>query len=222
MKTTEMLKRIQTLLNTRVELEDKKLDNGTVISADEFAEGQPVFIVTEDERIPMPIGEYMMEDGSMLVVEEEGVIAAIKAADEAEEEEVVEEEEAKVEEEMSNDVKEPKKVVESTVVETHFSEEQKSELVETILSSVNPLIEELQNKVNELEAKLSVEEVEEVQEEVQEEVEEKLSADVKEEQLSKTFKHSPEVKGEQARPRFNNGRVANTTLQRVFQRISNK
>ena len=221
MKTTEMLKRIQTLLNTRVELEDKKLDNGTVISADEFAEGQPVFIVTEDERIPMPIGEYMMEDGSMLVVEEEGVIAAIKAADEAEEEEVVEEE-AQVEEEMSNDVQDPKKVVESTVVETHFSEEQKSELVETILSNVNPLIEELQNKVNELEAKLSVEEVEEVQEEVQEEVEEKLSADVKEEQLSKTFKHSPEVKGEQARPRFNNGRVANTTLQRVFQRISNK
>lgn len=217
MKTTEMLKRIQTLLNTRVELEDKKLDNGTVISADEFAEGQPVFIVTEDERIPMPIGEYMMEDGSMLVVEEEGVIAAIKAADEAEEEEVVEEE-AKVEEEMSNDVKEPKKVVESTVVETHFSEEQKSELVEAILSSVNPLIEELQNKVNELEAKLSVEEVEEVQEEV----EEKLSADVKEEKLSKTFKHSPEVKGEQVTPRFNNGRVANTTLQRVFQRISNK
>jgi hypothetical protein len=79
MKTTEMLKRIQTLLNTRVELEDRKLDNGTVISADEFAEGQPVFIVTEDERIPMPVGEYEMEDGSMLVVEEEGVIGAIKA-----------------------------------------------------------------------------------------------------------------------------------------------
>lgn len=218
MKTTEMLKQIQTLLNTRVELEDKKLDNGTVISADEFAEKQPVFIVTEDEKIPMPVGEYKMEDGSMLIVEEEGVIADIKAADEAEEEKEMVEEEAQVEEEMSNDVQDPKKVVESTVVETHFSEEQKSELVETILSNVNPLIEELQNKVNELEAKLSVEEVEEVQEEV----EEKLSADVKEEQLSKTFKHSPEVKGEQARPRFNNGRVANTTLQRVFQRISNK
>ena len=87
-----MLKRIQTLLNTRVELEDRKLDNGTVISADEFAEGQPVFIVTEDERIPMPVGEYMMEDGSMLVVEEEGVIASISA--EAEEE-VVEEVEKK-------------------------------------------------------------------------------------------------------------------------------
>lgn len=210
MKTTEMLKRIQTLLNTRVELEDRKLDNGTVISADEFAEGQPVFIVTEDERIPMPVGEYAMEDGSMLVVEEEGVIGSIQAA----EEEVEEVEQEVVEEEMSNEVKEPKKVVESTVVETHFSEEQKSELVETILSSVSPLIEELQNKVNELETKLSQEE------EVQ--VEEKLSADVKEEKLSKTFKHSPEVKGEQARPRFNNGRVANTTLQRVFQRISNK
>jgi hypothetical protein len=210
MKPSEMLKRIQTLLNTRVELEDRKLDNGTVIFAEEFSEGQPVFIVTEDERIPMPVGEYMMEDGSMLVVEEEGVIASISA--EAEVEEEVVEEEAQVEEEMS-EVKEPKKVVESTVIETHFSEEQKSELVEAILSNVNPLIEELQNKVSELEAKLSVEEVQ---------VEEKLSADVKEEKLSKTFKHSPEVKGEKVTPKFNNNRVANTTLQRVFQKISNK
>ena len=209
MKPSEMLKRIQTLLNTRVELEDRKLDNGTVIFAEEFAEGQPVFIVTEDERIPMPVGEYMMEDGSMLVVEEEGVIASISAEAEEEVEEVVEEE-AQVEEEMS-EVKEPKKVVESTVIETHFSEEQKSELVEAILSSVNPLIEELQNKVSELEAKLSVEE---------EVVEENLSA--QEEKLSKTFKHSPEVKGEKVTPKFHNNRVANTTLQRVFQKISNK
>jgi len=211
MKTTEMLKRIQTLLNTRVELEDRKLDNGTVISADEFAEGQPVFIVTEDERIPMPIGEYMMEDGSMLVVEEEGVIAAIKAADEAEEEEVVVEEEATVEEEMS-EVKEPKKVVESTVVETHFSDEQKSELVEAILSSVNPLIEELQNKVSELEAKLSVEEVEVQAEEVEEVVEEKLS---------KAFKHTPEVKSEKKKVLFSQNRTL-TTFDRVLSKISNK
>ena len=197
-----MLKRIQTLLNTRVELEDRKLDNGTVISADEFAEGQSVFIVTEDERIPMPIGEYMMEDGSMLVVEEEGVIGAINAQEE-EVEEVVEEE-ATVEEEMS-EVKEPKKVVESTVVETHFSDEQKSELVEAILSSVNPLIEELQNKVSELEAKLSIE----VQEEV---VEEKLS---------KTFKHTPEVKSEKKQIKFSQNRSM-TTFDRVLSKISNK
>ena len=209
MKTTEMLKRIQTLLNTRVELEDRKLDNGTVISADEFAEGQPVFIVTEDERIPMPIGEYQMEDGSMLVVEEEGVIAAIKSA-ESEEEEVEEvvEEEAQVEEEMS-EVKEPKKVVESNIVETHFSEEQKSELVEAILSSVNPLIEELQNKVSELEAKLSVEEVkEEIVEEPKQE-------------LSKAFKHTPEVKSEKKQIMFSQNRTL-TTFDRVLSKISNK
>jgi hypothetical protein len=205
MKTTEMLKRIQTLLNTRVELEDRKLDNGTVISADEFAEGQPVFIVTEDERIPMPIGEYQMEDGSMLVVEEEGVIAAIKSAEE-EVEEVVEEE-AQVEEEMS-EVKEPKKVVESTVVETHFSDEQKSELVEAILSSVNPLIEELQNKVSELEAKLSVEVQEEVVEEPKQE-------------LSKAFKHTPEVKSEKKKIQFSQNRTL-TTFDRVLSKISNK
>jgi len=204
MKTTEMLKRIQTLLNTRVELEDRKLDNGTVISADEFAEGQPVFIVTEDERIPMPVGEYMMEDGSMLVVEEEGVIAEVKAQEEEVEEVVEDVVEDVVEEEMS-EVKEPKKVVESTVVETHFSDEQKSELVEAILSSVNPLIEELQNKVSELEAKLSIE----VQEEV---VEEKLS---------KTFKHTPEVKSEKKQIKFSQNRSM-TTFDRVLSKISNK
>jgi hypothetical protein len=196
MKTTEMLKRIQTLLNTRVELEDRKLDNGTVISADEFAEGQPVFIVTEDERIAMPVGEYQMEDGSVLVVEEDGMIAAIKSG---EAEEVVEEE--VVEEEMSGTAA-PKKVVESNVVETHFSDEQKNELVEAILSSVTPLIEELQNKVNELEAKLSSEE------------------EVVEQKLSKTFKHTPEVKGEQKKTKLNNATVGNTTLQRVFQRMA--
>ena len=198
MKTTEMLKRIQTLLNTRVELEDRKLDNGTVISADEFAEGQPVFIVTEDERIAMPVGEYQMEDGSVLVVEEEGMIAAIKSGEE-EAPEVVEEE--VVEEEMSGTAA-PKKVVESNVVETHFSDEQKNELVEAILSSVAPLIEELQNKVNELEAKLSSEE------------------EVVEQKLSKTFKHTPEVKGEQKKTKLNNATVGNTTLQRVFQRMA--
>ena len=191
-----MLKRIQTLLNTRVELEDRKLDNGTVISADEFAEGQPVFIVTEDERIAMPVGEYQMEDGSVLVVEEDGMIAAIKSG---EAEEVVEEE--VVEEEMSGTAA-PKKVVESNVVETHFSDEQKNELVEAILSSVAPLIEELQNKVNELEAKLSSEE------------------EVVEQKLSKTFKHTPEVKGEQKKTKLNNANVGNTTLQRVFQRMA--
>jgi len=210
MKTTEMLKRIQTLLNTRVELEDRKLDNGTVISADEFAEGQPVFIVTEDERIPMPIGEYQMEDGSMLVVEEEGVIAAIESAKEEVVEDVVEEE--VVEEEMS-EVAEPKKVVESNIVETHFSEEQKSELVEAILSSVNPLIEELQNKVSELEAKLSVEEVAEVEVKAEEEV--------VEQQLSKAFKHTPEVKSEKKKIQFSQNRTL-TTFDRVLSKISNK
>ena len=153
----------------------------------------------------MPVGEYEMEDGSMLVVEEEGVIGAIKAQEEEVEEEVTEE----VEEEMS-EVQEPKKVVESTVVETHFSDEQKSELVEAILSSVNPLIEELQNKVSELEAKLSVDQVE-----VQEVVEEPKQ------ELSKAFKHTPEVKSEKKQIKFSQNRTM-TTFDRVLSKISNK
>ena len=74
-------------VNTKVIQDPYNSDNGTVISADEFAEGlrnqyllNKFFMKTEDERIPMPIGEiYVMEDGSMLVVEEEGVIASISA-----------------------------------------------------------------------------------------------------------------------------------------------
>ena len=106
-----------------------------------------------------------------------------------------------------SEVKEPKKVVESTVVETHFSDEQKSELVEAILSSVNPLIEELQNKVSELEAKLSVE-VQEVVEEPKQE-------------LSKAFKHTPEVKSEKKQILFSQNRTL-TTFDRVLSKISNK
>ena len=147
MKPSEMLKRIQTLLNTRVELEDRKLDNGTVIFAEEFAEGQPVFIVTEDERIPMPVGEYMMEDGKSLIIEDEGIIAEIK---DLEEEEAPAEEEVEAEkedmgyvtkEELAEAVSEIKAMIEdmkkeemseeeATENEVELSEDLKAELSE--------------------------------------------------------------------------------------------
>jgi len=81
MKTTEMLSKIKALLNTSVKLAQQTLDNGTVIEAESFEAGQSVFIVTEDERVALPIGEYKLEDGRSLVVEEEGVIASIGEAE---------------------------------------------------------------------------------------------------------------------------------------------
>ena len=96
MKSNNVIEKIKDVLNLNeeVKLEQAKLDNGTVIEADSFESGVEVFIVTEDEKVALPIGEYILEDGKILVVAEEGLIAEIK---DAEAEEETEEEEVEVE-----------------------------------------------------------------------------------------------------------------------------
>jgi hypothetical protein len=104
MKSNNVIEKIKDVLNLNeeVKLEQAKLDNGTVIEADSFESGVEVFIVTEDEKVALPIGGYTLEDGKLLVVAEEGVIAEIKDAEAEEEtEEEVEEVEAAEEEEES-------------------------------------------------------------------------------------------------------------------------
>jgi len=78
MKNQEMLNKIKTLLNLEVKLEEAKLENGTVVEAEKFEKGSEIFIKTDDERVAMPVGEYILEDGKLLVVEEEGVIADMR------------------------------------------------------------------------------------------------------------------------------------------------
>ena len=56
------------------------LENGTVLEAEEFAPEMEVFIITEEDKIALPVGEYAMEDGRILKVEEEGIIKEIKSA----------------------------------------------------------------------------------------------------------------------------------------------
>jgi hypothetical protein len=104
MKSTEILNKIKTFLGEEaieqdtqlteeaLELAQLKLENGTVLEAEAFESGNEIFILTEDEKVAVPKGEYLMEDGNTLVVEEEGVIKEIKAEEEVEEEEKEEEE----------------------------------------------------------------------------------------------------------------------------------
>ena len=109
MKSQETLSQIMQLLNLQdeIKLESMKLDNGTVIEAEAFEPNQEVFIVTEDEKIALPVGEYTLEDGRILAVAEEGVIAEVKAADEVVEEEAPATEEVEqAEEEMAYATKE--------------------------------------------------------------------------------------------------------------------
>lgn len=127
--------------------EQMKLDNGTIIEVDAFEVGASVAIVNEEERIPLPAGEYKLEDGRILVCTEDGVLAEIKDAEiETPEQEQVEEEAPMMSEEPAKEIK---KVVESTVKETFFAEIEK-------LKAEN---EELKAKLTEL-SKVDVKEVE--------------------------------------------------------------
>lgn len=98
MKPTEMLKEIKNLLgielsadveanaeDVKVELAQMTLENGTVLEAEEFAPEFEVFIITEEDKIALPVGEYMLEDGRILVVEEDGIIKEIKSEESEEE-----------------------------------------------------------------------------------------------------------------------------------------
>ena len=106
MKATEMLNKIKTYLGEdttdivenveakeKVELATAKLENGTVLEAEAFEAGNEIFIITENDKVALPVGDYTMEDGKMLVVAEEGVIAEIKDLDEEATEDEVEAEE---------------------------------------------------------------------------------------------------------------------------------
>ena len=140
---TSVINQIKTLLGMDVKLEQRKMADGvTLIEADAFEAENEVFVITEDEqKIPVPIGEYEMEDGMIMVVAEEGIIAEYKEAEATEEEEapVAEEEVVEEEVEAKNETTAPKKTIESIVKETFFSE-----------------IEKLTNENNELKAKLEL------------------------------------------------------------------
>lgn len=169
---TNVLTQIKQLLGMEVKLEMMKLADGmTIIEADSFAPEMAVVIVTEDEqKIPLPVGEYELEDGRILVVAVEGVIAEIKEkAEESPEVEIeVEAPEAPMAEEevmAEAEVSTPKKTVESIIKETFFSEMEalKAENEELkakieMFSKVEPVAEVTTEEVTE-EVKVELEEV---------------------------------------------------------------
>lgn len=161
-----VINQIKTLLGMDVKLEQMKLMDGiTIIEADSFEAESAAAIVTEDEqKIPMPIGEYELEDGRILVVAVEGIIAEVKEA--AEEEPVAEEPEVEEEVEAQTEApKDVKKTVESIIKETFFSEmealkieneELKAKL--EMFSKVEPTAEVVTEEATE-ETKVELEEV---------------------------------------------------------------
>jgi uncharacterized protein YuzE len=126
----------------------KTADGAAIFDAESFDVGQAVFIVTEEGNIPVPMGEYILEEGLKIKVDEQGVIVEVEAEGA---EEVVEEVEAKDEpmkEETGMMESMPKKVVKSKteMEESYFSK------FETRLSAIEKANEELKTLNVELSA----------------------------------------------------------------------
>jgi putative cell wall-binding protein len=156
MKNSTLLEKIKALLSNEIKLEQMLMGDGvTKIEAETFEAGKEVFVVTEDEqKIAVPVGEYELEDGRILVIVEEGIISEVKEkeeeVEEVEEEATEETTEPMPEEEMSAPVSNPKKTIESIVKETFFSEMEKlkeeNEALKVELAKLSKVAEVVEEK----------------------------------------------------------------------------
>ena len=193
--TIEKLNKIKTLLGVEVKFENLKLENGTELEAQKFASGESVFILTEDEKVPLPEGSYELEDNRILVVQEEGVILSIEEAklDEHEEKEEEPKEEKEEKEEMA-----------------YVTKEELAKEMGKLKEELGQMISELMNDKKEMEEDLS-------QEEEQEELKAELSKPA-----AQAIKHAPvdnspkELFSAAKGPQY-----ATSTLERVINRINN-
>lgn len=206
MNATEILSKVKTLLGVdpsnldvqleQISLEEITLENGAVLTADKFEAGQEVFIKTEDENVPLPVGEYELSDNQVLIVKTEGMIEDIKNS-----EEVVEE----VQETASEDTNLEEAPVQEEKEEMNYAT--KEELT-ALAESVEEVKESLKNLIDKMGHGEEKEEMSEQQEELSK-------------PAAEGIKHSPENVEEKLGARFAINSNQNTTYGRVLQAISN-
>ena len=209
MNAVDILRRFDTFL-TKAEVEVKlatmKLANGTVLEADEFSEGNSVFIVTEDERVPLPVGEYEMEDGRILVVGEVGKIGKVglETIPEAEEE-GYKDGIADAKEDIKDDVSDTKLADDDSPQDSNEFEGgyvSKQEFTDAV--------NEIKEMVSKVEARLNEGKEEDDAFVVKEELEE-----------TKLFKHNPN-RGDQNKVKFKLGsNRSKSTLDKIMERVAN-
>lgn len=191
MNATSKISKIKELLGLEVNFETKKLENGTTFESEKFEAGSDVFILTEDEKIPVPVGTYSMEDGVELTVEKEGVIASLGKKDEEDYGKHKEDEE----EEMRDDGKE-------AAVDDWEGMEKR--------------IKNLEDAVADLKGRMEAETEEEEADEAKDMVDEE-----KEELSVQPFKHNPEKQNNKTKlTTWGNNRIR-TTKDRVYNQIFN-
>ena len=201
MKAQEILNKIKEVVgielseDVSVQLEEIKLENGTILEAEKFESGQSVFIKTEEENIALPVGEYKLEDGRSLMVKEEGLIDKIM-------DKVEEKEEVQASEETG----------ENTEMEEHEEKEEKEEKEE--MEYVTK--EEFAKAVEEIKAMIeAMDHKKKEEEKMSEETKEELSAEVAE-----PIVHNPEAKAANT-AWFSNKYYPDTIQNRIYKQLNN-
>jgi len=193
MKSTEMLNQIKTLLNIEVKLEEQKLENGTRVEAESFEKGKEIFILTDDEKVAMPVGEYLLEDGRLVVVAEEGIIDDVR---EVSDEVPQKEEESKDEtEDLKYDDEEMRDDGEEAAVDDWAGMEKRIKNLEDAIADLKSKVGEKNMEEEEVEMEEEVSRQpksrtikEEFNEEVNEQLKEELS-----QPAAAPIKHNPEA-----------------------------
>ena len=209
MKAESTLNKVKVLLGMEIKLEEMKLENGTRFEAEKFEKGNEVFIISdEDERIPVPAGEYLTEDGKYVCVVEEGIIDDVK-------EELKEEEEMEVEDKEIDEVEAKDDGKEADVEDWAGMEKR--------IKNLEDAISDLKSKMGEDKEYMEEDSKEDSQEESKEELSAEVKEEVKEVELSeevKPFKHNPEGKNKVEMNLYAQNKPM-STQDRVFSKLFN-
>ena len=197
MKSQELIYQIKNLLGMEenIQLAQLKLENGTVLEADQFEQNMEVFILSDDERISLPVGEYQLEDGRTLKVEDEGVISEIGMNEHKDKEE---------EEKEEKDMEDKDKEKMEYVTKEEFRKE----------------MDELRKHIEDM-MKHKDEEKEKEKEEMASQVATEIAVEMSKQPAAKAIKHSPENKEDKKKFVFADNR-RQTTLDRIMNKLANK
>ena len=210
-----MLNQIKTLLNIEVKLEETKLENGTIVSAESFEKGKEIFIVTDDEKVAVPVGEYLLEDGRLVVVSEEGIIGDIReVADEAPQKETEEGEE------ITSDLEEETEPKEKEMAEVGDWEGMEKR-IQNLEDAIASLKGDKEDKLEEDEEEKEVEMDEDISRQPKSRtIKEEFSQEEISEPAAKPIKHNPEAVSETKKVEFAKGNFNTTAMQRVLNKLN--
>ena len=197
MKSQELIYQIKNLLGMEenIQLAQLKLENGTVLEADSFEQNMEVFILSDDERISLPVGEYQLEDGRTLKVEDEGVISEIGMNEHKNKEE---------EEKEEKDMEDKDKEKMEYVTKEEFRKE---------MDELRKHIEDMMKHKDEEKGK--------EKEEMASQVATEIAVEMSKQPAAKAIKHSPENKEDKKKFVFADNR-RQTTLDRIMNKLANK